>query len=70
MPTGSASSDPDQRVCYCMRVSLRQIEAAIANGARTLAELQAVTRAGTGCGTCRFDLLDILARASVRPPSP
>ena len=33
---------------------------AIARGARTLEALQAATRAGMGCGTCRIDLLAML----------
>ena len=69
MRLGQETPDPDPRVCYCMRVSRRQIDAAIAAGAATLEALQARTRAGTGCGTCRFELLAILAAAAARRTS-
>jgi nitrite reductase (NADH) large subunit len=45
-----------------MKVHARTLLAAIAAGAHDLATLQQRTRAGTGCGTCRIDLLQILAR--------
>lgn len=59
--TSSDAADP--KICYCMKVHRGTLLAAIAAGARTLAELQARTRAGTGCGTCRIDLLQLLAEA-------
>lgn len=43
-----------------MRVRERTLVDAIARGARTLEALQAETRAGMGCGTCRIDLLALL----------
>ncbi len=39
----------------------RLIEAILA-GADSVAALADVTGAGLGCGTCRFDLLDLIAR--------
>lgn len=59
-------TDDDPRVCYCMKVHRNTILAAIHAGAHTLASLQARTRAGTGCGTCRIDLLQLLAQAGHR----
>lgn len=47
-----------------MDVDLRTIESAIASGARTVANLQDMTRACLGCGTCRIDLMAILERAA------
>lgn len=49
------------RVCYCMHVHEATIRRAIRAGATDLAALSAATRAGTGCGTCRFDLIEILS---------
>ncbi|MEM7201426.1 MAG: (2Fe-2S)-binding protein [Planctomycetota bacterium] len=43
---------------------------AIRGGARTLRQLQEATRAGTGCGTCRIDLLDLLADEAARQDPP
>jgi bacterioferritin-associated ferredoxin len=39
-------------VCVCRRVSDQQIRAAVAAGARTVEEVGACCRAGTGCGAC------------------
>jgi NAD(P)H-nitrite reductase large subunit len=50
----------DVRVCYCMKVDDATIRAAIRSGARDLEALKDATRAGTGCGTCRSELLAIL----------
>ena len=63
---------PDNpRICHCWHVQLRRIEAAIDAGATTVQAIGAVTRAGTGCGTCRFDLEELLeARAGGKRPDP
>lgn len=42
----------DQVVCYCANVTNGMIKDAVDNGASTLEEVQAVTGAGTVCGTC------------------
>jgi len=65
---GSAADDP--RVCYCMQVQRDTIIEAIRDGAHTVAAIGAVTGAGTGCRTCRIDLLALLAEhaPSTRPP--
>ncbi len=57
-------TDDDPRICYCMKVHKKTLLAAIAAGARTLSALQEHTRAGTGCGTCRIDLLQLLAECA------
>lgn len=44
--------DSDKIVCYCMSVTNGMIRDAVASGARTLEEVQAITLAGTVCGTC------------------
>lgn len=56
-------AEDNPRVCFCMKVHRNSLLAAIRAGAHTLASLQARTRAGTGCGTCRIDLLHLLAEA-------
>lgn len=41
-------------VCICNKIKKGTIEKAIANGARTLADIKRMTRAGTGpCGAAR-----------------
>lgn len=58
-PAVPATSD-DPLVCFCMRVRRSTLVDAITRGAHTLEALQAETRAGMGCGTCRIDLLALL----------
>lgn len=53
-----------------MKVHRQALLAAIGAGAHTLSALQARTRAGTGCGTCRIDLLQLLAAAGHGPSEP
>lgn len=59
--------DDNPRICFCMKVHRQTLLAAIDAGAHTLVALQARTRAGTGCGTCRIDLLQLLAETG-HPP--
>jgi bacterioferritin-associated ferredoxin len=46
-----------------MLVDRATIRTAIDAGAGSIAEIQDVTRACLGCGTCRFDLYELLAEA-------
>ena len=56
-----AIEDPAALVCTCMSVRQREIVAAIdAHGLETVAEVGAHTRAGTGCGTCRADIRNLI----------
>lgn len=48
-------------VCVCRAVSDRDIRAARARGAVTLAAVAAATGAGTGCGCCREAVARLLA---------
>lgn len=54
------------RVCYCMHVHEATIRRAIRSGVTEVEELRARTRAGTGCGTCRFDLITMLLEEDAR----
>jgi bacterioferritin-associated ferredoxin len=47
-------------VCLCRRVSEREVRAAVAEGASTVAELERVCGAGTDCGSCGDDLRALL----------
>lgn len=58
-------------VCFCMKVREGVLRTAMAAGARDLAALAEHTRAGTGCGTCRSELLQLLAEIPpLVPPAP
>lgn len=52
---------PGERVvCNCNKVTEKAIEEAISAGARSVAALGAATRAGTGCGSCKTELVRCL----------
>lgn len=55
---GDERADP--RICYCMKIHREELVAAIAAGARSVEDLREQTTAGTGCGTCRSELLALL----------
>jgi len=49
-------------VCRCLGLSRRRIEAAVReHGIRELPTLARISGAGSGCGTCHPELLEILA---------
>jgi assimilatory nitrate reductase electron transfer subunit len=53
--------DCDMLICFCHGVPEAEIRKAIEEGARTVAEIQARTRASTGCGGCRPEVERLLA---------
>ncbi len=60
-------------VCRCLTVGDRAIRRAVREGARTPEAVRDATRAGSGCGSCRSDVLTIIDEettngASVPPP--
>ena len=58
----------DRVVCNCNKVSEARLREVIADGASSVEDLSLATRAGTGCGSCRTELAQILARHA--PPAP
>ena len=54
----------DAQVCNCNGVSKGDIRACVAAGKRTLREVAAQTRAGSGCGSCKSQVIDIVEWAS------
>ena len=46
--------------CLCRAVSERNVRAAVADGANTVAEVRAACGAGTGCGGCLPSLRRLL----------
>jgi bacterioferritin-associated ferredoxin len=47
-------------VCVCRRVSDHQIRAVVERGARTIDEVAAACRAGTGCGACHESIVELI----------
>ena len=63
-PSGVAASVPDAaRVCDCNNVSKGEIVEAVLKGARSVQAVCDVTRASTGCGSCRPEVEAIVALA-------
>lgn len=63
--------DPGTRlVCNCNKVTERTLCEAVEAGADSLEALCAATKAGTGCGSCKNELGQILAKASKKAASP
>ncbi|MFO1051682.1 MAG: (2Fe-2S)-binding protein [Planctomycetota bacterium] len=69
-PMEDDSGAEGPRVCFCRHVHEATLLRAIRAGHRTLAALIEATGAGTGCGTCRFDLLALIERCAPGGPRP
>ena len=59
----NVSANPAARtVCNCNKVTEGQLCEAIEQGCDSVEALGAATKAGTGCGSCKNDLAQLLAR--------
>jgi nitrite reductase (NADH) large subunit len=76
-PAGASSKNkllemPDAvKVCNCIGVTKRDIRKCVEGGCRTLESVQAATRAGSGCGTCKplvKDIVEWVADGGETPP--
>jgi len=47
-------------VCECMNVSEKEIEEAVLEGAKNYLRVQEMTKAGTVCGQCKDEVIDIM----------
>jgi nitrite reductase (NADH) large subunit len=56
----AAAADPE--VCNCNHVCESELVRAIEDGCTTLPQLSAATRAGTGCGSCRGELANMILK--------
>lgn len=61
--------DDAETICQCAGVSKGAICAAIRSGCSTAEQVSAATRAGTGCGTCRVQLQELLASEGSTAPA-
>jgi nitrite reductase (NADH) large subunit len=57
-----AAADPE--VCNCHHVGEAAVVAAIKDGCTTLPMVSAATKAGTGCGSCRGRLADLILKTA------
>lgn len=64
-PAAAAATDmaDDDVLCQCNGVSAGTIRGAVAGGCASTAEVSRCTRAGTGCGTCRSRIQELLDAA-------
>lgn len=60
----------DRQVCNCRKVTESRLRVAIADGANTVESLCEATGAGTGCGSCKGELAEFVARHAVRTAAP
>jgi nitrite reductase (NADH) large subunit len=57
----------DRTVCNCHKVTEKALIAAIEGGAETVDSLCSATKAGSGCGSCKADLRQLITRIR-KPP--
>jgi nitrite reductase (NADH) large subunit len=67
MPAPAASGT--RLVCNCNKVSEAALREAILAGAETVEDVGVATRAGTGCGSCKGEIGQIVASLK-KPPAP
>ena len=54
-------------ICICHGVTDREIEACVAEGARSMRELRDCLRVGTQCGRCAIHVREILRETAGQP---
>jgi nitrite reductase (NADH) large subunit len=62
-----AGAPADRLICTCHKVSEARLCDAIAAGACTVEALGELTKAGTGCGSCKPDLVQLIAKQAPPP---
>jgi nitrite reductase (NADH) large subunit len=65
--TTSGAAQRERTICNCHRVSETALRDAIEQGADSLAALGSATRAGTGCGSCKAELTQLIVRHAKKP---
>lgn len=67
--TPSSDISSERMVCLCHKVSRSVLCAAIAEGADSVGALGDTTKAGTGCGSCKSDLLELISTHAKKAPA-
>ncbi len=60
-PRAASNETAERVVCTCHKVTATALREAIAAGAGSVAELGECTKAGTGCGSCKGELTQLVA---------
>ncbi len=63
--SGAEQVDPGATICACMNIGVNTLRAAIAAGASSVEALGVETCAGTSCGSCKPELLDLLSKTQL-----
>jgi nitrite reductase (NADH) large subunit len=64
--SGGASAG-ERMVCNCNKVNAACLREAVEAGATTVEALGIATKAGTGCGSCKSELTQIIAKHAAQP---
>jgi nitrite reductase (NADH) large subunit len=59
-PVSAAALPDDAQICNCNGITKGQLRSAVAGGCRTMRALCDRTRAGTGCGSCKAQVQQVL----------
>lgn len=68
--TAGAAGAAPRVICNCHKVTDKTLREAIENGADSIAALSLLTKAGTGCGSCKADLGQLLSLSKKPVPAP
>lgn len=56
----------DRELCHCMKVTEREVLSAIRGGAWNVEDVGDACEAGTGCGSCREGIEEVIERERQR----
>lgn len=51
---------PHEELCHCRQIPTKTVDQLVVTGTRDLLEVVQRTKAGSGCGTCRSDIKNII----------
>ncbi len=58
--------NPDDIICSCLDITNGMIQEAVANGAKTLEDVQEINNVGTICGACIEDVENLIAELTAK----
>ncbi|EMY32621.1 nitrite reductase [Arthrobacter crystallopoietes BAB-32] len=67
---GGGPVDPDSALCRCTGATVGSVEQAVAGGCSTVQEVSACTRAGSGCGSCKSRIQQLIDSHHGLEPAP
>jgi len=64
----AGGAERERQVCNCHKIGSAQLREAIEGGATTVEALGTATKAGTGCGSCKSELAQLIVRHAPQAP--